>query len=401
MAQTKGLYLPQTPAELTAEWLCSVLAHASGGQFNTPLDEPLRIDAIEQQVLGEGQGFLGDLLRLRLQYSQASLPQSSSALPPTLIAKLPKLANRTMGEMLGAYERENMFYLSLAEQLPVATPQLYYAEHDRDAGSEKQLEILQALNNWPTWTHLGISKLGAWVASRKQRRYLLLIEDIVDAKPGDQVAGIESEAARHLLVALARMHAKFWRSDQLKGHFWLLPLNIDGRMKHAVSKRSRPAFERMFPELMNAGLAPWVEQVMASFNDDLTQLCKAPETLLHGDMRLDNVFFRDQGPERVVLFDWQLVRRGPAAYDLAYLLSGSLASDFGSADAMLDIYYTELVANGVDGYSRAELTRDYALGLRVVLGSLVAVDQMQLGNERGRDMIRIWVERLFGRLQSL
>jgi len=398
MAQTKGLYLPETPAELTAEWLSNVLGQSAANSTN---ESSPKIDAVKQQVLGEGQGFLGDLLRLQLHYSSHSQAHSSAGLPTTLIAKLPKLANRTMGEMLGAYERENMFYLSLAKQLPVATPKLYYAEQDRDAGSEKQLEILQALNNWPTWTHLGISKLGAWVASKKQRRYVLLIEDIVDATPGDQVAGIGFDAARQLLVALARMHAKFWRSDELEGHFWLLPLDIDGRMKHAVSKRSRPAFEQMFPELMSSGLAPWVEQVMASFNDDLQQLCKAPATLLHGDMRLDNVFFRDQGPERVVLFDWQLVRRGPAAYDLAYLLSGSLAPDSGSADAMLEIYYTELVANGVEDYSRAELTRDYALGLRVVLGSLVAVDQMQLGNERGLEMIRIWVERLFGRLQCL
>lgn len=395
MAQTKGLYLPETPAELSADWLSGVLRNEA--------NETLTIDRVEQQVLGEGEGFLGDLLRLRLHYSDTDQNNTTTATtaPTSIIAKLPKLENRTMGELLGAYERENMFYLSLADKMPVAIPKLHYAEFDRDAGSEKQLEILQSLNRWPTWTHLAISKLGTWVASKKQRRYVLLIEDINDAQPGDQIAGADFAKAQPLLQALAMMHAKFWRSEQLEGHFWLLPLDIDGRMKHAVSKRSRSAFDAVFRDVLDAGLAPWVDDVMTSFVDDLDQLCTGPETLLHGDMRLDNVFFRDPSPEGVVFFDWQLVRRGPAAYDLAYLLSGALPPEFGSDAELLDIYHTTLTANGVTDYPREALQRDYELGLRIVLGSLIAVDQMQLGDDRGVQMIRLWIERLFGRLQAL
>ena len=394
MAQTKGLFIPETPAEVTADWLASVLA--------TKPDQTLKIDHVEQEVLGEGQGFLGDLLRLRLSYSSAAPPSAQAAdLPATLIAKLPKLSNRTMGELLGAYERENMFYMSLAGQLPVATPKLYYAELDRDAGSEKQLEILQSLNNWPAWTHGGLGKIGTWVASKKRRRYILLIEDINDATPGDQVAGSDASTMQLVLESLAQMHAQFWQSEQLDGHFWLLPLPIDGRMKFAVSKRSRPTFENTFPDLMAAGLEPWVDQVMDSFIEDLETLCSGPETLLHGDMRLDNLFFREQGPDPVVFFDWQLVRRGPAAYDLAYLLSGSLPPDFGSADGLLDVYHAQLVKNGVADYSRAQLGQDYQLGLRVVLGSLVAVDQVQFGDGRGLEMMRLWIERMLGRLQNI
>ena len=152
---------------------------------------------------------------------------------------------------------------------------------------------------------------------------------------------------------------------------------------------------------MAAGLEPWVDQVMGNFIDDLEALCSGPETLLHGDMRLDNLFFREQGPDRVVFFDWQLVRRGPAAYDLAYLLSGSLPADFGSADGLLDVYHAELLKHGVTDYSRAQLAQDYQLGLRVVLGSLVAVDQVQLGDGRGLQMMRLWIERMLGRLQNI
>jgi len=390
MAQTKGLYIPETPGELTPEWLSSVL-----GADDLPSP---KISAIQQQVLGEGEGFLGDLLRLTLAYEPASSGANS---PASLIAKLPKLANRTMGELLGAYERENMFYLEFAQELPVATPKLYYAELDRDAGSEKQGEILRMLDGWPVWTHGAVSTMGRWVAAGKKRRYILLIEDINDADPGDQVSGATLEQAQTVLGELAKLHARYWRADRLNGHFWLLPLDIDGRMKHAFSKKSRPVFDKTFADILDAGLAPHVDSVMDSYIQDLQTLCQGPETLLHGDMRLDNVFFKQANPNDVVFFDWQLVRRGPAAYDLAYLLSGSLTPESGSAEPLLDFYHAALIEHGVSDYSRDQLEVDYRLGLRVVLGSLVTVDQMNLGDGRGLTMMRLWIERLHGRLQAL
>jgi len=386
MAKAKALFIPETPEELTAEWLTTALRSSVAA----PKNKNVNVQSVQQQILGEGEGFLGDLLRLTPSYAEQD-PQ----LPATLIAKLPKLANRTMGELLGAYERENMFYMTMADKLPVATPRMYYGEFDRDAGSEKQLEILKTLNNWPTWTHGTVSKLGTWVAGRKQRRYILLIEDIADAAPGDQVAGATTERASALLQALAKVHAAYWRSTELDGHFWLLPLDVDGRMKNAISKRSWPTFQATFPDILAAGLRPHCERAMSAYIDDLNTLCQAPETLLHGDMRLDNVFFREQ---ELVFFDWQLVRRGPAAYDIAYLLSGGLPADFGSADALLDVYYKELTAAGVSNYSHADLRRDYELGLYVVLGSLISIDQMDLGDDRGIDMMRLWIERLHARL---
>ena len=50
---------------------------------------------VERELLGQGVGFLGDILRLRVMSDDASVPSS-------VIAKLPKKANRGAGEMLGA-----------------------------------------------------------------------------------------------------------------------------------------------------------------------------------------------------------------------------------------------------------------------------------------------------------
>ncbi len=392
MAQARDLFIPETPAELTSEWLTTALSDVTEGQG--------RVTGLQQQVLGEGEGFLGDLLRITPTYAPVAgeAKKAAISLPNSMIAKLPKLENRTMGEMLGAYERENMFYMTLADELPVATPRLYYAQLDRDADSEKQLEILRALDKLPNWMFGAVSKLGGWVAERKKRRYVLLIEDINDAAPGDQVAGADPSRAQQVVEALALLHAHFWQSQTLDGHFWLLPLDVDARMKHGLSKKSLPLFEKVFGDVLDAGLRSYVDEVMARGPDTLYELCKSPQTLLHGDMRLDNVFFRES---EVVFFDWQLVRRGPAAYDLAYLLSGGLAPDYGSADGLLDTYHAALVAAGVSGYSRDQLQRDYQLALLVVLSPLLAIDQIELGEDRGMVMMRLWIERLLGRLQAL
>ena len=87
--------IPETPEELTSDWLSGALG--------------LPISAVEQQVLGQGQGFLGDIVRLHLTSDDPDTPAS-------VIAKLPKKANRATGEMLGVYEREIMFFQDMAKR---------------------------------------------------------------------------------------------------------------------------------------------------------------------------------------------------------------------------------------------------------------------------------------------
>ena len=116
MTKAKAQFIPETPTEITADWLTSVLSNST----TVAASKAVTVQSVQQQTLGEGEGFLGDLLRLTPSYAEQD-PQ----LPTTLIAKLPKLANRTMGELLGAYERENMFYMTMADDLPVATPRMY------------------------------------------------------------------------------------------------------------------------------------------------------------------------------------------------------------------------------------------------------------------------------------
>ena len=128
-------------------------------------------------------------------------------------------------------------------------------------------------------------------------------------------------------------------------------------------------------------------------------LCKAPTTLVHCDLRLDNLFF---GDDEVIVFDWQLVRRGPAAYDVAYFLSGALdeEADASDVDLLLATYHEALCAAGVTDYALTNLRRDYRLALHNVLQSLATIDQVDLGDGRGIPLMRSWIRRLHARLKA-
>ena len=383
MSDAESLLIPETGAALTPEWLTRALR--LGGVLSDQ-----RVVEIQAEVLGVGVGFLGDLFRITLSYDRPA------GLPASLIAKMPKFENRSMGELLGAYERENCFYMELADQVPLNTPRMYYGDFDRDKASEKQEKILRAADRIPRFLTGPATSLARWIASRKQRRYILLLEDLNDGELGDQIAGASFERCNDVLRAVAKAHSAYWGAN-LTREFWLLPLDIDARLRHGLFVGSLAGFADYFGTELEAKLAPYLRRLPEEGVGMLKQLASAPTTLLHCDLRLDNLFFR--GAE-VVVFDWQLVRRGPAAYDIAYFLSSALDENAGRDNVMglLATYHQELLQGGVDHYSFEDLLRDFRLALHVVLCTLVTVDQIELGDGRGVALMRGWVSRLHARL---
>ncbi|MGK0222437.1 MAG: hypothetical protein ACI9ON_001676 [Limisphaerales bacterium] len=378
----RDLYIPERPEELTPTWLNEVLAARLGD--NKIVDAP-------QTILGEGEGFVGDIVQLKLKYER-----ESEDLPASIIAKMPKLANRAMGELLGAYERENMFYMTMGDDLPVRSPLLYYGEFDRDAGSEKQEQILRAANKIPNFLQGLLTRFAWWMAAGKKRRYILLIEDISGAQPCDQLQGVNREQYQKILEATARLHADFWQSDRLQGQFWLLPLDVDIEMRHQMMVRARQAYTNLFPETVAAGMDRYLDEVERDGTSLAHSLCDGPVTLMHGDLRLDNLFFAD---DEVLFIDWQLVRRGAPMYDIAYLLSCGL-EDKESAQPLIQAYYAALVAEGINDYSLEDAWRDYQTALKVVLMILSSVDQVDLGAGRGVTLLEKWMARLLNRLEA-
>ena len=86
-----------------------------------------------------------------------------------MIAKLPTpiAQNRVLGELLGAYEREILFYEELAPELPLRVPATYYTAFDPDVGSRYQEQIVGTMDRLPVWL---IRRLCRWRAGSPDAR---------------------------------------------------------------------------------------------------------------------------------------------------------------------------------------------------------------------------------------
>ena len=104
-------------------------------------------------------------------------------------------------------------------------------------------------------------------------------------------------------------------------------------------------------ELMPAELVPFGEAMTRHLGAAVTRLAESPPTLLHGDLRLDNLFFANDPAGGVVAVDWSNASRGPGPYDLAYFMCVALDPEQRRAheQALLRRYVDALTAGGVEG----------------------------------------------------
>ncbi|HEY5644414.1 MAG TPA: phosphotransferase [Pseudomonadales bacterium] len=365
--------IPELPEELTPDWLAEALGWSVRGA--------------EQKVLGQGQGFLGDIIRLTLEHDDA-------AAPATVIAKLPKKANRAVGEMLGVYEREVLFFQAFGSDFPVRIPEVYFSHYDPDAGSAKQKEILTALDGLPRFLSPAIGFLGLKIAAAKKRRYLVIMEDLAQFEPGDQFEGADVEACARVLEQFAPAHRHYWGGGDLADRFWLLPWDIDARMRQYMYRRTLNQFRAEASEFLRP-YVQWLGDNYALLTRKLTS--EAPTTLVHNDLRLDNVCFN--GTDCAYL-DWQLLRSGPAAYDVAYFLGSALSEDAspGEEMAILERYHAAL--NRPD-YDFPRFRRDYQRGLVLSLAAVVPHADIAIDAGRGQTMMARWRNRLESRLRQV
>ena len=380
--------IPERLEDLTPEWLTGALR---GGGHLSPSGT---VVSVEQEILGEGEGFMGTIARLRLSYEGGEGPAS-------VVAKMPRLENRAFGELVGVYERESCFYEEFSGLVPVSLPLLYFSDFDRTAVSDRQKRTTSLANRIPGRLMPRVIRVALWSAGRRKRRYLLLLEDLGDAAPGDQLAGVDAAACAVVLKSIAKLHAAYWQSPSLEDRYWLVPLAGDSRVRHSMFLEMRGVFRERHPELFDdefERVVGWVSENGVETIERIQE--EAPETLVHGDLRLDNLAFRDGDP---VFFDWQAIRRGPAAFDVAWFLSG--ASDTltsGDETDLLRTYHAALEENGVSGYAFEVFERHYRMGLITTVQTLGLLGILDLGEgqARGAEMAGVWVSRLQKRLAT-
>ena len=144
--------------------------------------------------------------------------------------------------------------------------------------------------------------------------FVLVLEDLGRLRVADQIVGCTAADAETVIDAIAGHHAYWWESDRLASLPWLKRIRhttvprgfgqqLRGRLAARSSRGSAPTCPRnCVPSASGSpSMVPW-------FFD---QIARPPHTFLHGDLRLDQLFFAvgaDDPP--VTALDWQITIEG-------------------------------------------------------------------------------------------
>ncbi len=349
--------IPPSPDAVTAPWLTEVL------RFAGALGPESHIAGFAGEPVGAGVGVMGVLLRATLTYAGAPSPGA----PASVIVKLasPYEENRAQGVGLGMYEAEVRFLNELAARTPVRIPKVYLAE------------IVSGT-----------------------AEFVIVMEDLGHLTIGDQIVGLPVPQATAAALAMADIHAAWWGKVQTPELEWI-PSVVHPRIQGLAGMWPDiwAGFVAKFGYVLPPGALEVGEQIKVRYWGLMQALGAMPWTLLHQDFRVDNLFFDDLGAAApVVVIDWQGLGRGPAIYDLAYFLGGSLTVEDRRAheDTIVRAYHARLVERGVAGYGFDELWTGYRMGMLSGLSTAVLVGAtFDLANERGTALVEVLGSRHF------
>jgi hypothetical protein len=381
--------IPLTVNEINKDWLNSILTEA--GFPEKPIDE------VKLDVIGEGSGFMGDVIRLSVSFEGMDAIES-------VIVKIPTATgNRKAGQSMGVYEREIRFYKEFRGQIPIRIPAYRYSAMEESIAPEKSLATLRFINRLPMWLMWTVFRLLTWLGSRTDLRYVLMIEDLGHLRRGDQVAGCTAADAQMALSSMAKMQGQFWQSDVLEQTPWIIPLELSIKLSQLVFRAAMPGYRDQNREQLSIRDIKVLEWLNDNGITLMNRLAREPQTLVHGDFRLDNLFFDDKTSE-IVLFDWQMPLSGPVGLDLAYFLSASLAQETeDSLNDLLTFYRGELKKEGIE-ISADDLRWQYEASMLIILLRIIPAefqDLIDLGEARGHDLVETWLQRTFSKLREV
>ena len=357
------LKIPAGPQELTAEWLTQALR-----QTATIRQAAVRSFDMEPDIAA-GTGFMGQLAQVTLHYD---LPEEGA--PLSLIAKFPTPVpeNREVAERYRFYEIETRFYEQIADEVELRTPRRYYSAYDPESAD-----------------------------------FVLLLEDLAPACVGDQVEGCTVEQADLALRELAKFHATWWESPRLAELHWMPSTNDPVRAQSAQDNYQEAwgPFVEQFGDRVSPSILETGERFGKKIVKMFDQFAEPPRTIIHGDYRLDNLFFATpEGGEPLAVIDWQISSRGRGIFDVAYFMTGTLSPEDRKAKEMdlLKMYHDILVDRGVQGYDFDRCLRDYrASTLACLLYAVIVLGTLDVANERGLALFTSNLDRTVAAIEDL
>jgi aminoglycoside/choline kinase family phosphotransferase len=341
---------PTNMSELDEVWL----GHVLGSD----------VDSFTTEIIGTGEGFMGQLARVHV---------TGSGLPERVIVKMPTSdpGGRMIGEMMRVWEREHRFYTEVAPSLPQLMPGVHV----------------------PRCLH------------SRTDPYVLVLEDLHPLRPGDQVAGPTLEQAQVAIDAAAALHGSWFDRPELHELTWMP--DISDPMSASVGAMfdmGWPTFLARYEDSLPERVLRWCEAFAPQVVNWIQTYSEWPLTLIHGDFRLDNMFFGPDGS--MTLIDWQLSMRAPSTTDLVYFLGTNLPTDMRRAvqDDLIERYSRAMRAGGVpvEWADPQRITQGYAEGCLFYCTSFAAsILTLDTANERGASLMDSLVRRAFSAADDL
>ena len=318
------------------------------------------VASCSSETVGEGKGFMSQVVRLSLEYDDGR----HEGLPRTMIAKLPSSTPeiKAITASLGDYQREIRFYEEVASSVSIDTPDCYYGAIDPET-----------------------------------RRTILLIEDLSQTCLGDSLVGCSIAEARLAVRLLAELQAPWWNDPSLEGLAWMPLKSADA----SVYQELYPHSWSMLAQKAGAGMPDSLVQIAGRLEPHIRRirdwLSHRPRTIVHGDYRLDNLFFGSRdGRPTVVAVDWEFCTRGRGTYDLATFIVEAFPPEARKREetGLLHLYHSALVENGVRGYSYDQCLLDYRFSmLDLLLFWIVVGGYCDFGDERAAQYLHNTMDR--------
>ena len=221
---------------------------------------------------------------------------------------------------------------------------------------------------------------------------IILLQEIFPCRTGDQIQGLSFRELSSVARSIGSVHARFWNSNQIR-KIKALPLHHYNRA-HEAGKHTQ-TFLRDCRSLLTKKEVKRIQHFLPTIVHALRQAKKRPITLVHGDLRADNLLlFRS----KVFIVDWQIAARGLGAFDLARVIGGSSARTLTLRDQhkLISIWQKTLRQRGVRGYNFTDAWRDYQIGVALTLSIPITngptLVQLSI---RGRKIARLMVRRFF------
>jgi len=339
---------PIQPEQLTAEWFTTMLRGAG------VIGDSERVESFEAGLLTD-IGLLGMVLRAELTYSAGT----SSDAPPSVVMKFahPVPENRAIATNLNMYEREVRFFNEIAEHVDVPHPSCYFAGMDYETSSN-----------------------------------IVVLEDLREYRAGDQVAGVSVDEAKMVIDAIVPLHARYWGKTDSDMLSWMMRIDtsyiepfmpgVEGTWENCVNQ---------FGYCITDDVREALPRYMAGLRELHRVMGRRTQTLIHGDVRMDNAMFGDGKPglHPVVLLDWQAIMVSNPLQDISWMLSTCLKTDIrrDHEEELLRYYHAGLLEAGVTDYSFDQCIDDYEVGVLYLLSyPLIIGGAFDPAGERGKEL---------------